>query len=320
MPSSRFEKFFKGVQDRVFAPLEDPKMPLTQHLEELRVRLTRAVVILAIVFSCSFYFSVQVMDWVRIPLQNAFVFVKFSDQYTLDGILKSRNLGQLVTWLGTGELVMKWQPTALEKLPFIFLSPAEAIWNNVKVSMVFAAFLVMPYLIWETWMFSSPGLLAHERRFVLPFVIISSVAFYLGLGFCYFVVLPFALNFLVQYGIDSGFVPQLSIAAFVGFILWFLLIFGLMFELPLAITLLARLGWVDAVMLRQYWKWALVGSFVVAAILTPTPDPFNQSIMAVPMYVFYEMGIVGAKLFGKKKPVPGMAPASSAAAAAAGPR
>lgn len=320
MPSGRFEKFFKGVQDRVFTPLEDPKMPLTQHLEELRVRLTRAVVILAIVFSCSFYFSVQVMDWVRIPLQNAFVFVKFSDQYTLDGILKSGNLGQLVTWLSTGQLVMKWQPTALEKLPFIFLSPAEAIWNNVKVSMVFAAFLVMPYILWETWMFSSPGLLAHERRFVLPFVFISSIAFYVGLGFCYFVVLPFALNFLVQYGIDSGFVPQLSIAAFVGFILWFLLVFGLMFELPLAITLLARLGWVDAVMLRRYWKWALVGSFAVSAILTPTPDPFNQSIMAVPMYVFYEMGIVGARLFGKKKPAPGVAPAAATVTAVAGNR
>jgi len=320
MAGSRLQKFFKDVQDRVFAPLEDPKMPLTEHLEELRVRLTRAIVVLAIVFAVSFYFSVQVMDWVRIPLQNAFVFVKFSDQYTLDGILKSGNLGQLVTWLSTGQLVMKWEPTALQKVPFVFLSPAEAIWNNIKVSMLFAAFLVMPYILFEIWQFTVPGLHAHERRFVMPFVIISSVAFYLGLGFCYFVVLPFALNFLVTYGIDSGFVPQLSIAAFVGFTLWFLLVFGLMFELPLAITLLARLGWVDAVMLRRYWKWALVGSFGVSAILTPTPDPFNQSIMAVPMYAFYEMGIVGARLFGKKKPAAGVAAAASTATAAVGNR
>src|SRR2546425_1064510 len=223
MAESGFNRFFKKLQDRVFAPMEDPKMPLAQHLEELRVRLTRAVVILAIVFACSFYFSVQIMDVVRIPLQNAFVFI-------------------------------------------------------------------------------------------------SSIAFYVGLLFCYFVVLPFALNFLVQYGIDSGFVPQLSIASFVGFMLWFLLVFGLMFELPLAITLLARLGWVDAVMLRRYWKWALVGSFAIAAILTPTPDPFNQSIMAVPMYAFYELGIVGARLFGKKKPAPEVAPAASTATAAAGNR
>ncbi len=318
MPISRVEKFLKGVRDRVFTPLDDPKMPLTQHLEELRGRLIRAVVILALAFSVAFSFSVPIMDWVRIPLQNAFVFVTFSDQYTLDGILTSGNVGQLAAWLSTGRVVMHWQPTALAQLPVIFLSPAEAIWNNVKVSMVVAAFLVMPYLIWEAWMFSSPGLLAHERRFVLPFVIISSGAFYLGLGFCYFVVLPFALNFLVQYGIDSGFVPQLSIAAFVGFILWFLLIFGLMFELPLAITLLAKLGVVDAVMLRRHWKWALVGSFVVAAILTPTPDPFNQFIMAAPMYAFYEMGIVGARLFGKKKPAPDVVPAVAPASAKAG--
>jgi sec-independent protein translocase protein TatC len=148
-------------------------------------------------------------------------------------------------------------------------------------------------------------------------VILSSVAFYSGLTFCYFVVLPFALNFLVSYGIDSGFVPQLSIAAFVGFNLWFLLIFGLMFELPLAITLLARLGWVNAVMLRKYWKWAFVGSFAIAAILTPTPDPFNQAIMAVPMYSFYELGIVGAKLFGKKKSAAEVASGSTAAPAVA---
>jgi len=304
MAASRFTRFFKTMQDRVFAPMEDPKMPLTEHLEELRVRLTRAVIVFAIGFALAFYFSVLIMDWVRIPLQNAFVFVKFSEQYSLDSIIKHRNLSELLAWLSSGQLVMKWEPTDLEKLPFVFLSPAEAIWNNVKVSMVFVLFALMPYLVWEIWQFSAPGMHAHERRFVLPFVMISSVAFYLGLMFCYFVVLPFALNFLVSYGITSGFVPQLSIAAFVGFNLWFLLIFGIMFELPLAITLMARLGWVNAVTLRKYWKWALLGSFAIAAIMTPTPDPFNQSIMAAPMYLFYELGIIGAKLFGKKSPPP----------------
>src|SRR5437660_8997965 len=97
MASSRLQTFFKDLQDRVFSPMEDPKMPLAQHLEELRVRLTRAVVILAIVFACSFYYSVQIMDVVRVPLQNAFVFVKFSENYTLDGILKGGHLGQLAT-------------------------------------------------------------------------------------------------------------------------------------------------------------------------------------------------------------------------------
>jgi sec-independent protein translocase protein TatC len=319
MVKRRLNRIFKGLQEKVFAPMEDPKMPLAEHLEELRVRLTRAVIVFAIGFALAFYFSVQIMDWVRIPLQNAFVFVKFSEQYSLDSIIKHRNLGELMAWLSSGQFVMKWEPTALQNLPFVFLSPAEAIWNNVKVSMVFVLFALMPYLMWEIWQFSAPGLHAYERRFVLPFVMISSIAFYAGLAFCYFVVLPFALNFLVSYGIDSGFTPQLSIAAFVGFNLWFLLIFGIMFELPLAITLLARLGWVNAVMLRKYWKWALVGSFTIAAILTPTPDPFNQTIMAAPMYIFYELGIIGAKLFGKRKPAAEVASGSATATAAARP-
>jgi sec-independent protein translocase protein TatC len=87
----------------------------------------------------------------------------------------------------------------------------------------------------------------------------------------------------------------------VGFSLWFLLVFGLIFEVPLALTLMAKLGWVDAPFLIRYWKWALLGSFVIAAILTPTPDPFNQCLMAIPMFLLYWVGIFGAKVFGKKK-------------------
>src|SRR5207245_9290615 len=99
-----------------------------------------------------------------------------------------------VTWLSTSQLVMKWEPTSLQKVPFVFLSPAEAIWNNVKVSMVFATFVVMPYILWEICVFSAPGLLAHERRFVLPYVIISSVAFSVAFLLRFFRVRRFALT------------------------------------------------------------------------------------------------------------------------------
>jgi sec-independent protein translocase protein TatC len=86
----------------------------------------------------------------------------------------------------------------------------------------------------------------------------------------------------------------------VGFALWFLLVFGLIFEVPLAITLLAKLGWVDAPTLKRYRKWAFLTAFIFAAILTPTPDPFNQCLMALPMYIFYEVGIISAGIFNKK--------------------
>ncbi|MGB0911880.1 MAG: twin-arginine translocase subunit TatC, partial [Nitrospirales bacterium] len=83
--------------------------------------------------------------------------------------------------------------------------------------------------------------------------------------------------------------------------LWFMMVFGMIFEVPLVLTLMAKLGWVDAPTLKKYRKWAFLGSFLFAAILTPTPDPFNQCIMALPMYFFYEVGIISARIFGKKK-------------------
>jgi len=161
--------------------------------------------------------------------------------------------------------------------------------------------------------FVVPGLHSQERRFVGPFVILSTLAFYAGVGFSFFFVLPFALNFLVSYGVSAGFIPQLSIAQYVGFALWFLMVFGLIFEVPLAITLMAKLGWVDAPFLKRYRKWALLGAFIVAAILTPTPDPFNQCLMALPMYIFYEVGIISAGFFNRKaaaEPATAVAPVS----------
>jgi sec-independent protein translocase protein TatC len=264
--------FNQWLQDSVFKPLEDKKMPVMEHLVELQVRLTRAVIVTAIVFVATFFYADALVKWLRIPLQNMFV-----------------------------PSTLSWEPTDLPSVPFVFLAPAEALWQNVKVAGLFAIVLAMPYILLEIWQFVVPGLHVQERRFVGPFVCLSTLAFFAGVSFSFFFVLPFALNFLISYGVSAGFIPQLSIAQYVGFALWFLLVFGLIFEVPLAITLMAKLGWVDAPFLRRYRKWALLGAFIIAAILTPTPDPFNQCLMALPMYVFYEMGIVSAGFFNKKK-------------------
>lgn len=267
-------KFKRWLQDSIFDPLEDKKMPIMEHLQEFQVRLTKAVVVIALLFIGTFFYADILVQWLRIPLQNMFV---------------------------PGSL--EWIPTDLPKIPFVFLSPAEALWQNLKVAALFAMVLATPYFLWETWSFVVPGLHVQERRFVAPFVLICAIAFYLGLGFCFFFVLPFALNFLISYGVQAGFIPQLSIANYVGFSLWFLVVFGLIFEVPLALTLMAKLGWVDAPFLKRYRKWAFLGAFLFAAILTPTPDPFNQCLMALPMYLFYEVGIISASFFKKKRPV-----------------
>jgi sec-independent protein translocase protein TatC len=284
--------FNRWLQDSVFKPLEDKKMPVMEHLVELQVRLTRAVIITAVVFAATFFYADVLVKWLRIPLQNMFVPSSLS-----------------------------WEPTDLPTVPFVFLAPAEALWQNVKVAGLFAIVLATPYLLYEVWRFVVPGLHAQERRFVGPFVCLSALAFFGGVSFSFFFVLPFALNFLISYGVSSGFIPQLSIAQYVGFALWFLLVFGLVFEVPLVITLMAKLGWVDAPFLRRYRKWALLGAFIIAAILTPTPDPFNQCLMALPMYVLYEVGIVSAGLFNKKKSMPAeeaLVPAVATAGAGGG--
>ncbi len=282
--------FNQWLQDSVFKPLEDKKMPVMEHLVELQVRLTRAVIVTAIVFVATFFYADALVKWLRIPLQNMFV-----------------------------PSTLSWEPTDLPTVPFVFLAPAEALWQNVKVAGLFAFVLAAPYILLEVWQFVVPGLHVQERRFVGPFVFLSTLAFFAGVFFSFFFVLPFALNFLVSYGVSAGFIPQLSIAQYVGFALWFLLVFGLIFEVPLAITLMAKLGWVDAPFLRRYRKWALLGSFIIAAILTPTPDPFNQCLMALPMYVFYEVGIVSAGFFNKKKAAPATEALVSAVATAGGP-
>ncbi|MDA0739999.1 MAG: twin-arginine translocase subunit TatC [Nitrospirae bacterium] len=265
-------RFKKWLDDTVFNPLEDKKMPVMQHLFEFQARLTKIVIIVALFFVGTFFYADTLVQWLRVPLQNMFV---------------------------PGDLA--WSPTDLPKIPFVFLSPAEALWQNLKVAGLFALVLATPYILWEVWAFVVPGLHSQERRFVAPFVITSAVAFYLGLSFSFFFVLPFALNFLISYGVQAGFIPQISIASYVGFSLWFLLIFGLVFEVPLAITLMAKLGWVDVPFLKKYRKWAFLGAFLFAAILTPTPDPFNQCLMALPMYFFYEVGIISAGFFKKPK-------------------
>ena len=248
-------------------------MPIMEHFHEFQARLTKVVIVVALFFVGTFFYADTLVQWLRVPLQNMFV-------------------------PGT----LEWIPTDLPKIPFVFLSPAEALWQNLKVAALFALVLATPYILWEVWAFVMPGLHVQERRFVAPFVMTSALAFYLGLAFCFFFVLPFALNFLISYGVQAGFIPQLSIASYVGFALWFLLVFGLTFEVPLALTLMAKLGWVDAPFLKRYRKWAFLGAFLFAAILTPTPDPFNQCLMALPMYFFYEVGIISAGFFKKPKP------------------
>src|SRR5262245_25618054 len=180
----------------------------------------------------------------------------------------------------------------------VFLALTEAFWVQMKVAMLVGLFLASPAILWQIWAFVAPGLHEHEKKYAGPFVLIGSVLFIGGGVFSLKVVTPFAIQFLLSYS-RPGLQPMISIGNYVAFLLKFTLAFGLVFELPLAITILARMGVVTPAVLAKNRKYAILGAFIAGAILTPTPDAFNQALMAGPLIILYEIGIIAARVFGR---------------------
>ena len=183
----------------------------------------------------------------------------------------------------------------------VFLALTEAFWVQMKVAVIAGLFLAAPAILWQIWAFVAPGLHTHEKKYATPFVLIGSLLFIGGGVFSLKVVTPYAITFLLSYS-RPGLQPMISIGSYIDFLLKFTLAFGLVFELPLAITLLARMGIVTPAMLSKNRKYAILGAFIAAAILTPTPDAFNQTLMAGPLIILYEVGIICARIFGRRPP------------------
>ena len=182
---------------------------------------------------------------------------------------------------------------------FTFIRLIEPFFTYMKVSLLTGIFLASPVLIYELLAFIAPGLHEKEKRWVWPIIVSSSVLFMGGVIFGYFLVLPFGYSYFISFSSDT-IKPMLSMDEYFSFTTKFLLAFGIVFEMPLFILFLSLLGVVNAKMLSAYRKYALLGIFIIAAILTPTPDAFSQILMAAPMIVLYEVGIIVARVFGKK--------------------
>jgi sec-independent protein translocase protein TatC len=177
----------------------------------------------------------------------------------------------------------------------------EAFFTYLKVSLLAGLMIAAPVLFYQFWMFIAPGLYTNERRLLLPIVCLSSFFFVGGALFGYFVVFPLGFKFFLGFSTDT-IRPMLSMKEYLSFSAKLLLAFGLAFELPLVLTALARLGIVTVPFLKKNRKYALVLFFIGSAILTP-PDVISQVMMAFPLMVLYELSIIGAKVFGKKKQV-----------------
>jgi len=210
------------------------------------------------------------------------------------GFILSYGFKEKLFQILTRPLISVMQPG--DKL--IFTSLPEAFFTYLKVAFLSGIILAAPVIFYQFWMFVAPGLYDKEKRLMVPVVVLSTVFFVGGAFFGYFIVFPYGFKFFL--GFASEIIQPLpSMREYLGFASKLLLAFGLVFELPLIITFLARLGVVSVSFLKKNRKYALLLFFIGAAILTP-PDVVTQIMMAFPLILLYEISIIGARIFGKK--------------------
>ncbi len=241
--------------------MNEHKMSFLDHLGELRQRLLWSLLAVLVFFIPAYTFSNEIFEFLMKPL--------------------------------------------IENLPegssLIFTRPAEGFTTYLKVSFFAALILAIPFILYQAWKFVAPALYKEEKRIIIPFIFFGSLFFALGAAFCYYVASPPAFKFLLN-EYSSEYVKAFpTIREALSFFMALIFGFGLVFEFPLIIFILARIGLVTSKWLREKRKYAIVLSALIAAILTPTTDAVSMMLMFVPIIVFYELGILVAWMFGKKK-------------------
>ena len=239
---------------------EDHKMSLTEHLIELRKRIFRILIVLLIGFGACYYYKDLVFDIITKPLTKVL---------PKNGYL-------------------------------IYTGLTEAFFVYMKLAFFASLIITSPFILYQIWKFISPGLLLKEKKYVVPFVLSSTLLFMGGVLFGYFIVLPPAFEFFVSFN-NQYLQAMISFGDYLSLFVTFLLGFGLSFELPIFIFFLAKLGIVNAKMLSKQRRYAILIIFIVAAILTPSPDALSQILMAIPLMFLYEISIFVAKFAEKKK-------------------
>ncbi len=215
-------------------------------------------------------------------------------------------VGTIVCW-GFHERIFHFltQPlrNAYPAVKFITTGPTEAFMMYMKMSFFVGIFLVAPYILYQVWAFIAPGLYAHEKAYAVPFIVAGSLFFLLGGGFGHYILFPTTFKFLYEFaGDDMQFLPKVD--EYFEFYSWFLLGLGLVFQIPVVIFVLARIGIVTPGFLMRQFKFAVLVSFIVAAIVTPSADVVNQTLLALPMMGLYLLGVLVAWMFGRARRKP----------------
>jgi sec-independent protein translocase protein TatC len=251
--------------------LEGTEAPFVSHLIELRDRLVRSLIAVGLAFAA------------------------------------------LAVWPGFGSLYDLLAAPMVAHLPagtkLIATNVISPVLVPLKITLLAAFLVVLPYVLYQVWAFVAPGLYSHEKKFVLPLVVSSTLLFFIGVAFCYFLVIP-AMSQFIQSFAPTAITAAPDIEQYFGFVLTLFLVFGIAFEVPVAVVVLARIGVVTIEQLRKIRGYFIVGAFIVAAVVTP-PDVISQLALAIPMCILYELGIVAAGMFVKHTQAPQEKPDSA---------
>ncbi len=247
--------------------LNDKKMPLLEHLVELRQRLLYSILAFFACFIIAYYFHTEIFNFLVAPLQHVF-----------DGQSGRR---------------------------MIFTAPTEAFFTYIKVAFFTGVCLAFPVIAGQLWMFVAPGLYKHERNAFLPFIVATPVMFTFGAALLYYVVLPVALQFFASFEVPAGegalpIQMEAKMSEYLSLVMTLILAFGISFELPVLLLLLVRVGIVSAAALAEKRRYAIVGVVAFAGLVTP-PDVMSQLSLAIPMYLLYESSIWIGYLIEKRR-------------------
>ncbi len=247
--------------------IDASKAPLIEHLIELRQRLLKSVVAILIAFVVCFFFASDIFNILIVPYERA--------------------------------------AGAQRSIELIYTAPQEYFFTQLKLALFGALFIAFPVVATQIYMFVAPGLYKNERRAFLPFLVATPILFLIGAALVYFMVMPLAMSFFLsmeQAGGEGKASIQLlpRVSEYLGLIMILIFAFGLVFQLPVALSLLGRVGLITSETLRKRRKYAVVIAFIAAAVLTP-PDPISQIGLALPTLLLYEVSIISVRLIEKKR-------------------